>query len=255
MGYDDVPTEELRRHRDEQLVKGLFASAQNTQQKIEERIGGPDETAALSEDRDRRLHEPLDDPEELKERRDDAEEWGFQKLAREYSARLDEITPDPEPDEAALEQQTRAALAEPSEEVRERAEAALGADDAVESTDRGMEPAEYLFARYGLDAREYSDGYALREAVRDAEPQRMDDTDDGVSTAHAALSIRDRADLDHSTSSAVELIQERYGIDATRFDSAEALRDAIDAQGGDETGDTNMAETRFSALSANRRND
>lgn len=249
---EGISVDSLRRYRDEQLQKGQFGPAETTQQVIDQKLDEPDATAALSAGRDERLHAPIDDLDELEKRQSRAEYCGFDRLASDYADRIAELQPDEEPSEAALEEQTRAALAEPDAETREHAAAALGADDAVKSTERDQEPAQYLFDRYGIDPREYDNEYDLRRAVRNADPQRLDDGDDGVSKERAALGISDRADLDQGGQTAAGLIRDRYGLDPEDYESAEALRDAIVAQGGYKSGATDTSDTTFSALSANR---
>lgn len=249
---DDVSVASLRRHRDEQLQKGQFGPAEHTQRFIDDKLDGEaDETAALSAGRTERLHAPIDDVEELEKRQSRAEYCGFDRLAEDYASRINEITPDEEPSDAALEEQTRAALAEPSPEVGDRAAAALGSDDAVQSTERGQTAAQYLFDRYGIDSREFSGEYELRDAVRDAEPRRLDTPDDGVSMEYAALSLADRAALDGDTTPAADFIRQEYNVEPEDFEDVEALRDAIAAAGGYDEGTGETPEQFTSALSAN----
>ena len=250
---DDIPLDQLRKYRDKQLVEGRFAGAKTTQRKIEERIGQPDQTAALEGGRDRRLHAEIDDLDELRERRDDAEMFGFDQLAEEYGDRIAALEGEQE-DEAALseQEQTRAALAAPDEETLETTEAALGASDVVEAAERGQSPPQYVWDAYEIDPRDYGE-YDLRAALRDATPKRLQKQDEGVSTARAALSLNERAELDHSDTTAAELIRERHDIEPDDYDDPEELRAALVAKSGYESGVTDTSESNFSALSANKK--
>lgn len=252
---DDISLENLRKYRDKQLVEGRFSGAQTTQRKIEERIGQPDQTAALSEGRDRRLHAEIDDLDELKQRRDDAEMFGFERLASKYDERIAALE-EKQKDEAALSEQeeTRTALAAPDDETLAKTEAALGASDVVASAERGQSPPQYVFDAYGIDPRDYDDEYELRSELRDATAKRLKSEDEEVSKERAALGINDRADLDGGGQTAAGLIRDRYGLDPSDYDDAEELRDAITEQGGYKSGVTDTSKTNFSALSANRKN-
>lgn len=256
MSFDDVPLSGLRNLRDEQLVKGLFATADTTQQKINERLDGEDETAALSSGRDQRLHEPLDDLDELRERRDDVETWGFPALAEEYDERINELEDDRKDEAALKERRRRAALAEPDPDVREITQAALSSEDAAESTKRNQPAPLYVYERYDVDPRDFEDEYSLRGALREAEPKRVphEETEE-VSMERAALSVAERAELDSSGQTASELIEERHGIDPDNHEDVGALRAAILDTNGEWKGTGEAGERYHSALSANLSNE
>lgn len=243
----------LRNYRDEQLAKGQFGPAETTQQAIDKKLeerGETDETAALEAGRDERLHPPIDDVEELETRRSRAEYCGFAALAEDYAERIDELTPDEdeEPSEAALEEQKRAALAEPNEDVLEQTEAALGASDVVEAAERGQPPTQYVYDAYGHDPRDFDDEYELRAALRDAEPKRLPKQEEEISTAEAALSVGDRNRIAARDTTAAELIEREYGLDPDDYDDVEELRAAIHAEGGFSKED-DAAPSRKSAFS------
>ena len=265
MSSDSKTLSELRQLRDSSLKVGFISSAKQYNAEIEERTGESENVdsnaaAALSADADPRLHAPLEDPDEVRERFEKAERHDFAALAEAYSERHEELTgealadPEPEPSEAALEEQTRAALAEPDGELLDRTEAALGADDVVEAAERGQSPPQYVFDAYGRDPRDFDDEYELRAALRDAEPKRLPQQEEEISTARAALSVADRADLDTGGQTPAGLIRSRYGLEPNDYEDAEELRAAIVAQGGYKSDVSNTPESRFSALSANRKN-
>lgn len=111
---------------------------------------------------------------------------------------------------------------------RRRREVGFAADDVVEAAERGQAPTQYVYDAYGLDPRDFEDEYELRDALRDAELRRLPEQQEEITTAHAALSIADRAKLDTGGQTPAGLIRERYGLERDNYDDAEELRDAID---------------------------
>lgn len=127
----------------------------------------------------------------------------------------------------------------------------FAADDVVEAAERGQAPTQYVYDAYGLDPRDFEDEYELRDALRDAELRRLPEQQEEITTAHAALSIADRAELDTGGRTPAGLIRERYGLELDNYDDAEELRDAIVAQGGYKSGIGTGSERFYSALSSN----
>lgn len=250
MSGEEVTVSGLRAYRDELIEKGNFPAAETVQQRLDDETGVVGETAALESGRDERIHEPIDDLDELRQRKEEAAYYGFPKLAEDYDKRIEKLTPDEdeEPSAAALEQQKRAALAEPDDDLDERTRAALTARDAVNVTERGQPAPQYVFDHYDVDPREYDDEYALRSKLASIDPKRPEPEEETVSDAEAALSIGDRGRLAHSDKSRRQFIREQYGVEPDDYDDVEDLREAIREAGGYED-DNPDAPSRSSAWS------
>lgn len=162
--WDDESLEELREKRDASLRFGWFAGADTIDSEIKERTGNDEKTSAalIKGDDEQIFDDSIEDPDELEQRYEKAKHWDYDGIAEAYGKKLaamgefDRIDVDlaglnvEGMDEATLEEQERAALAEPSERVREMTHAALSADDAVQTTDRGQTAPQYVYDAYGL---------------------------------------------------------------------------------------------------------
>lgn len=233
------------------------------------------EAAALSAD-EQTLDERAGDTEEqaadYRVKAETAREAGLDTAAEYYNRKIAALTGEPQDGaqgggnesnvEAAAEESgdntedVEAALADAGEDVRELSRAALSADDAAQMTAHSLPAAQYIYARYGEDPREYTNEYALREALRDTDADRLrrDTDDDNSSMARAALSLRDRARLDNGGVTAAGLIREKYDLDPEAFDDPEELRDAIVERGAYDTddGETTDQFRSVAALSTTR---
>jgi Zn-finger nucleic acid-binding protein len=140
--------------------------------------------------------------------------------------------------------------------IQERADDCLTFEEAREAQAKGLEPAEYVEVKYGVNPAEYADGGELEKAMRQSrrgEPVTASKSPEsyGASAAYD----RQTEDMCRETLSNEEIktakaqkmlptqfIQQKYGLDGKRFGSAQALEAAMSQKRRD--GDVNLDRHR-----------
>lgn len=130
-----------------------------------------------------------------------------------------------------------------SDDAEQRARDVFDADDARLRKKHDLSPAELLQQRYRLDASEFSDSYALREAKHEAEERRLSDldgTDTGETVtdfssrrihkqARDAMIAEDLQAVTESDMHAAKWLNDHYEIDVRDYDDTAELRSDLNA--------------------------